>query len=139
MVDTAFNIGFQIGNLSRQVEIVIETTNAKEKSARVKIQAFRVFESLKYVIDELESGNILEKVQIDMSVYLSQLTGISKNDASSDTKPDMILRKLTKKLSTRKLRLDRDLKTQEISELDLKLSMWKDRISSEFVKLSHAQ
>ena len=66
----AFNIGYKLGSLSRHLEIVLETANAKNEKERYQIEVYRIHESLKYVLDELEDLNILEKVKYDLGSYL---------------------------------------------------------------------
>ncbi|OLS22703.1 MAG: hypothetical protein HeimC3_29770 [Candidatus Heimdallarchaeota archaeon LC_3] len=130
----AFNIGYRLGSLSRHLEIVIETANAKTSKEKYQIEVYRIYESLKYVLDELEDLNILEKVQYDLSSYLNQLTGLNSKETQNELKRSMVLSKFKKKISDHKLRTNRVLKPHEVSELDLKLKMWKDRITNEFVK-----
>lgn len=135
----AFNIGYKLGSLSRHLEIVIETANSKSSKEKFQIEVYRIFECLKYVLDELEELNILDKVQNDLSSYLNQLTGLDSKEEQKEFKRSMVLSKVKKKITDHRLRSDRVLKPQEVAELNLKLKMWKDRITNAFVKTSELE
>lgn len=130
-----FNLGFKIGSLARDIELVIETMNKKTDKEKVKIEAYRVHETIKYVYDELDSLNILDKIKDDMGDYLANLTGFGLSDDDESERKGLIT-KVKKGIADRKLRLNRNLNSQEISELDLKIKSWKDRITSDLVKLA---
>ncbi|MFW9929709.1 MAG: hypothetical protein ACFFD1_09980 [Candidatus Thorarchaeota archaeon] len=132
----SFNLGYRLGSLSRNLEIVIETANAKTAKERYQIEAYRIHENLKYVHDELSELNILDQIQTEIENYLTELTGFYKEELPESQKQGMFLSKVKRKLTDHKLRPNRTLKQHEVAELDLKLKMWKDRITNELIKMN---
>lgn len=129
----SFDIGFKLGSLSRYLEIVLESAAASSSDKR-KIEAFRVFETLKYVVDQLSSANAMEGLRNEISEYLEELTGGPSDKEKEIPEKEMILTKIKKKITDRRPRSDRDLKISEVSALDLKLKMWKDKFVTGLMK-----
>jgi hypothetical protein len=127
--EKALNIGYKLGELSRQIEMVIETANKSRSRERLHIEVFRVNEGLKFILDELKLSNTSETIQNDIEEYLKETINLNM-----DEKSGMILGKLKKKLADRKYRSN--LKIDEVKELDLKLKIWRDKLTSELNALS---
>ncbi|MFW9996262.1 MAG: hypothetical protein ACFFD4_29745, partial [Candidatus Odinarchaeota archaeon] len=127
--ETLFDIGYKVGALSRQVEMVIEASS-KRSSERLHIMVYRVYENLKYILNELKELGISEKVQEDLLIYLSQLTGgkiIENSEQDEEESTTMVIGTIKRKIKDRKQNLNRKLKIDEVRELDLKLKLWKDK------------
>ena len=129
------NIGYRLGNLARDVEIVLESQKTKDPNMKkFHLEVFRVQEILKYIVDELEHIDEYGPTRIDIQDYIIQLTGepIAEDD---DEERKTLLRKIKQGITDRKYRADRALNAREVYELDLKLKGWKDKLLGELVKL----
>ena len=129
------NIGYRLGNLARDVEIVLESQKTKDPNKKkFHLEVFRVQEILKYIVDELEHIDEYGPTRIDIQDYIIQLTGepIAEDD---DEERKTLLRKIKQGITDRKYRADRALNAREVYELDLKLKGWKDKLLGELVKL----
>ncbi|MHA2296775.1 MAG: hypothetical protein ACXAEU_03140 [Candidatus Hodarchaeales archaeon] len=144
-LEVPFNLGFKLGSLSRQVEIVIETASKSSSNKRIKIKVYRVYDSLKYILDELMELGISEMVQKDLKSYLNQLAGgrideeLEQEQEEGEEQEDdetRVFGKIRKKFKDRRQNLSRDLKENKARELDVKLKLWKDRIAVDFNKKS---
>jgi len=126
------NIGFKLGEIVRQVELVIETA-PKRSSERIHIEVFRVYEGLRAVMNELHSINCSIEVQSEIESYLDQLSGkkLSKESINDEKR---LLTKVKEKLKERSF--SSKLKVDEVKELQLKLKIWRDRISGDIIRLS---
>ena len=129
------NIGYRLGNLARDVEIVLESQKTKDPNLKkFHLEVFRVQEILKYIVDELEHIDEYGPTRRDIQDYIIQLTGepIAEDD---DEERKTLLRKIKQGITDRKYRTDRALNAREVYELDLKLKGWKDKLLGELVKL----
>ena len=132
------NIGYRMGNLARELEIVIERLNSKStKSKKIHIELYRVQEALKYVIEELEKMKALQSITSDIQGYFLQLTGINtlEEDEEGNEERKPLLTRIKQGVVDRKYRPNRELQPREIYELDLKLKTWKDKLAGELVRL----
>ena len=129
------NIGYRLGNLARDIELVIETLNSKESKLKFHLELYRVQETLKYINDELVAIQVMESIQSDIQSYLIQLTGFDANNEEKDERTT-ILKKIKKGVTERKYRANRELNSTEIRELDLKVKGWKDKLIGELAKIS---
>ncbi|MFW9916495.1 MAG: hypothetical protein ACFFGZ_12890 [Candidatus Thorarchaeota archaeon] len=135
-LDAIFHLGCKFGELSRQIEMAIETQSWRH--CRVEIELSRVDEILKSILDELmrlDTSEIAEKTQNDVKVYLERLTEekIEAEEEDEEEYETMISRIRTK---IKKRKYKRKLKTDEVSDLDLNLKIWEDRIINELVRQS---
>ncbi|MHA2203786.1 MAG: hypothetical protein ACW991_08860 [Candidatus Hodarchaeales archaeon] len=129
-----FILGHKLGELSREIELVIETAEREVKSERHHIKVLRVYESLRYILDELTQLGISDEIQKNITVYMNNL-GKSyseikfKIEEEEDQvfEDEMIVSKLKRKLR----RKNRDLKLEEVKEFHQKIKIWKDRITIE--------
>ena len=137
--EVLFILGHKLGELSREIELVIETAQRPQKSERHQIKVVRVYEALKYILDELVELKISDEIQKDFTVYINNL---AKNYSEIKNKIDkeedrefeneMIVSKLKRKIR----RKNRDLKLEEVKEFHQKLTIWKDRITIELSRSS---
>ena len=127
------NIGFKLGEIVRQVELVIETA-PKRSSERIHIELFRVYEGLRFVLDELHAANCSIEVQAEIESYLDQLSGGKKPLKDNIDDDKRLLTRVKEKLRERSF--SSKLKIDEVKELQLKLKIWRDRISGDLVRLS---
>ncbi|MFX0137961.1 MAG: hypothetical protein ACFFDN_30245 [Candidatus Hodarchaeota archaeon] len=131
--EITFNIGYNLGELSRQIAMVIETAN-QQCSKQLSIEVYRVYENLKYILDELISINASETITNDLKSYLNQLSrGKYDRDSESDETHELILEKLKRRFAER--RQKGKLKPAAVKKLDLKLKIRKDRITRELNQL----
>ncbi|MFX0113644.1 MAG: hypothetical protein ACFFB3_03785 [Candidatus Hodarchaeota archaeon] len=135
-LESIFNLGHKFGEIIRQVEMAIETKSWRH--CQVEIEVYRVYESLMNIIDELiklDASEIFEKTQQDIKLYLEKLT-TRKIDAEEDQEEEyeMLIARIKKKIKKRKQK--RKLKSEEITELDSNLKVWKDRFANEFIRKS---
>ncbi|WP_455463325.1 hypothetical protein [Candidatus Hodarchaeum mangrovi] len=129
--EIVLNIGFKLGEIVREVELVIETA-PKRSRERIHIELFRVYEGLRYVLDELKVLNCSSEVQFEIESYLDQLSGrkLSKESINDEKR---LLTKVKEKLRERSF--SSKLKIEEVKELQLKLKIWRDRISGDLGRL----
>ncbi|MFX1517288.1 MAG: hypothetical protein ACFFC6_13375 [Promethearchaeota archaeon] len=133
-----FILGHKLGELSREIELVIETAERPEKSERHQIKVVRVYEALKYLVDELAILWISDEIQKDITVYMNILaknySEIKNRILEEDTQEfesEMIVSKIKRKMR----RKNKNLKLEEVKELHQKAKMWKDRITIELSRL----
>lgn len=134
-----FILGHKFGELSREIEIVIETAEREQKSERHQIKVLRVYESLRYTLDELIQLGISDEIQKDIAVYMnnlaksySEIKNKIEEEEDQEFESEMIVSKLKRKLR----RKNRDLKLVEVKEFYQKLKIWKDRITIELSRSS---
>ncbi|MFX0124737.1 MAG: hypothetical protein ACFFAE_13995 [Candidatus Hodarchaeota archaeon] len=137
--EVLFILGHKLGELSREIELVIETAPRQQKSERHQIKVVRVYEALRYILNELEELEISDEIQKDFSFYMNNLAknySEIKNkialEEDQDFKEEMIVSKLKRRIR----RKNRDLKLEEVKEFHQKLKIWKDRITVELSKSS---
>ncbi|MFX1283134.1 MAG: hypothetical protein ACFFB5_05740 [Promethearchaeota archaeon] len=137
-----FILGHKLGELAREIELVTETAQRTEKRERHQIKVIRVYDSLRYILDELTLLEVSEEIQKDISLYINQLaknySEIKRKIEESqdqDSEKEMIVTRLKRKMS----RKNRDLKLDEVRNLGMKLKIWKDRITIELSRLSSAE
>ncbi|UCG04145.1 MAG: hypothetical protein JSW11_09190 [Candidatus Heimdallarchaeota archaeon] len=137
--EVLFILGHKLGELSREIELVVETAQRDEKSERLQIKVIRVYEILKYIHNELIQLEISNEIQKDIEAYMSTL---AKNyseikdkidrEESQDFENEMIVSKIKRKMR----RKNRDLKLETVKEFHEKLKIWKDRITIELSRSS---
>ncbi len=134
-----FILGHKLGELSREIELVIETAEREQKSERHQIKVLRVYESLRYILDELIQLGISDEIQKDITVYMNNLAKLyseikNKIEEEEDQgfEDEMIVSKLKRKLR----RKNKDLKLEEVKEFHQKIKIWKDRITVELSRSS---
>ena len=132
-----FNIGYKIGEMTRQVEISIEFEK-NPTSQRPILKVAQIYESLKYVFHELELLNIPKELLKEIEEYLDQISGgkYLEDKMTDEDKPDeMFLGRIKKSLTKRNQNLNRDMKIDEMKTILLKLQIWRDRISNSFARM----
>lgn len=132
-----FNIGFKIGELKRQAEIVERYAKNPSKQ-RPSLEVIYVFDSLRYILHELELLNISEAVLHEIGEYLDDLSGGKYSAAMEEVKDksdEMFLARIKNSLYNRIKSMNRDMKQEEAQKLALNLSLWRDRISNDFTRL----
>lgn len=129
--EVPFILGHKLGELSREIELVIETSQREDRREKHKIKVIRVYESMKYVHDELMQLGTSEEIQKDFTLYLknlakkySEIKRKIDDEQGKVTKDEMIVSKFKRKIS----RKNRDLHLYEVKELDLKLKILKDKL-----------
>ncbi|MHA2370698.1 MAG: hypothetical protein ACXADX_17935 [Candidatus Hodarchaeales archaeon] len=135
-LEAIFHLGHKFGELSRQIEMAIETQSWRH--CRVEIELYRVDESLKIILGELmklHDSEIAEKTQTDIKSYLERLTEEKMDDGEEQEEEyaTMISRIKTK---IKKRKYKRKLKSDEVKDLDVNLKIWEDRIINELVRQS---
>jgi len=143
MVNTSevpFLIGVRFGELSRYIETVIETSTKQRRGERIEIKVFYVYESLKYLHEELSKLSVSDEILNDMDMYIGELArnyGEIKQKVATESdrgaKNQMIVTKLRKKLTIQ--RKDQKLRLDDVTQLAMKLRIWKDRITIELSRL----
>ena len=131
------NIGFEIGELRRQAEIVERFAKNPSKQ-RLKLEVIHVFDNLRYILHELELLKISEAVLTETREYLDELSGgkfSAAMDEVKDKTDEMFLTRTKKTLYNRIKSMNRNMKKEEAESLALKLSLWCDRISNEFTRI----
>lgn len=137
--EVLFILGYKLGELSREIELVIETAQRTQKKERHQIKVVRIYEALRYVVDEMIKLGASEEIQNDLTLYLSQLAknySEIKEKIESEQQQDVQTEMIVSKLKRKFARKNRDLKLDEAKELDMKLKIWKDRITLEFSRFS---
>lgn len=137
--EALFILGHKLGELSREIELVIETAQRTQKKQRHQIKVLRVYDSLRYVLNELTLLKVSEEILKDLASYLnmlaknySEIKRKTEEKQNQDFEKEMIVTKLKRKMS----RKNRDLKLDEVKDLGMKLRIWKDRITLELSRLS---
>jgi CCR4-NOT transcriptional regulation complex NOT5 subunit len=131
-----FIVGHKLGELSREIELVIETAEREERSGRHQIKVLRVYESLRYLLDELIKMGLSEDIQKDITVFINNLAKSYSEikhkieEEDQEFEEEMIVSKLKKRFR----RKNKDLKLEEVKEFHQKLKIWKDRITIELSK-----
>ncbi|MFX1506858.1 MAG: hypothetical protein ACFFDC_12210 [Promethearchaeota archaeon] len=133
-----FILGHKLGELSRDIELVIETAEREERGEKHHIKVLRVYESLRYLLDELNKLEISDEIQKDITVFINNLAKsyseikykIEEEDQEFEN--EMIVSKLKRRLR----RKNKDLKLEEVKEFHQKIKIWKDRITIELSKAS---
>ncbi|MHA2294254.1 MAG: hypothetical protein ACXACK_19000 [Candidatus Hodarchaeales archaeon] len=132
-----FNIGFKIGELKRQAEIVDRFAKNPSKQ-RPNLEVIHVFDSLRYILHELELLHISEAVLNEIREYLDDLSGGRFSAAMEEVKEksdEMLLSRIKNTLYNRIKSMNRNMKQDEAQKLALKLSLWRDRISNDFTRI----
>ena len=135
--EVPFNIGFKIGELKRQAEIVDRFAKNTSKQ-RPQLEVIHVFDSLRYILHELELLNISEALLSEIREYLDELSGGKYTAAIEEGKEktdEMLLARIKNSLYNRIKSMNRNMKQEEAQKLALKLSLWRDRISNDFTRL----
>ncbi|MHA1977105.1 MAG: hypothetical protein ACW98F_15405 [Candidatus Hodarchaeales archaeon] len=97
-----------------------------------------VFDSLRYILHELELLKISEAVLDEIREYLDDLSGGKYSAAmekAKDRRDEMFLARIKNSLYNRIKSMNRDMKQDEAQKLALKLSLWRDRISNDFTRI----
>ncbi len=135
-LDAIFHLGHTFGELARQIEMAIETQSWRH--CRVEIELYRVDESLKSILAELmklDASEIAEKTQADIKSYLERLTEEKMDDEEDQEEEyETMISRIKTKIKKRKYK--RKLKADEVTDLDLNLKIWEDRIINELVRQS---
>lgn len=134
-----FIVGHKLGELSREIELVIETAEREEKGERHQIKVLRVYESLKYLLDELKKMGISDEIQKDITIFINTLAKSYseikikiEEEENQEFEEEMIVSRLKRRLR----RKNKDLKLDEVKEFHQKIKIWKDRITIELSKAS---
>lgn len=143
-----FNLGHKLGELARQVEMVIETQSWRR--CQNEIEVSRISDNLTYVLGELmilDVSEVIEKTQQDIKSYLEKLTkekideGAAK-EGEEEKEKKLIVGKIKSEIKKRrqrqirKKRQKRKLTPDEVNELNLNLEIWKDRMINEFARIA---
>ncbi len=132
-----FNIGYKFGEMTRQVEISIEFEKNSTRERPI-LKVAQIYESLKYIFQELELLNIPKELLKEIEEYLDQISGgkYLEDKVTDEDKPDeMFLGRIKKSLTKRNQNLNRDMKIDEMKTVLLKLQIWRDRISNSFARM----
>jgi hypothetical protein len=132
-----FNIGFKIGEMTRQVELSIEFVKNTSKERPI-LKVGQIFESLKYVYQELDLMNIPYEILKEIDEYLDQISGGKFSEdklATEDKSEEMIIGRIKKTLKKRNQNMNRDMKIDEMKSLLRKLQIWRDRVSNAFSRM----
>jgi hypothetical protein len=144
-----FNLGHKLGELARQVEMVIETQSWRRCQNEIKVS--RISDSLLFVLGELmilDGSGVIEKTQQDIKSYLEKLTkekideGAEKDGDEDEKERKLIVGKLKSEIKKRRQtqirrkRQKRKLTLDEVNELNMNLGIWKDRLVNECARLS---
>ncbi len=136
-MEIPYNIGFKLGELIQLAESCNEFAKSSNQQ-RPTMNVLQIFESLRYIIQELEILAITESLLKEIGDYLDEISGgkfSAENDPNKSTGDEMLLSRIKKSIKSRGKNLDRDLKPEEIKKLVLKLKIWRDRISNEFTRI----
>ncbi|MFX0015892.1 MAG: hypothetical protein ACFFB2_18050 [Promethearchaeota archaeon] len=135
--EALFILGHKFGELSREIELVIETAEREEKRERHQIKVIRIYDSLRYIHDELKQLGVSEEIQRDLSLYLntlaknySEIRNRIVEEEKQETETEMIVSKLKRRFQRKNL----DLKPNEVADLSVKLKIWKDKMILELLK-----
>ncbi len=132
-----FNIGFKIGEMTRQVEISIEFVKNPTRQRPI-LKVAQIYESLRYISQELELLKIPNEILKEITEYLDEISGgkFSEEKMTVEEKSDeMLLGRIKKSLMKRNQNLNRDMKTEDMKTLLRKLQIWRDRISNSFARM----
>ena len=132
-----FNIGYKIGEMTRQIEISIEFVKNSTRQRPI-LKVAQIYESLKYIFQELELLNIPKELLKEIEEYLDQISGgkYSEDRLTDEEKSDeMLLGRIKKSLMKRSQNLNRDMKIDEMKTILPKLQIWRDRISNSFARM----
>jgi hypothetical protein len=132
-----FDIGFKIGELKCHAEIVDRFAKNPSKQ-RPRLEVIHVFDSLSYILHELELLKISDAVLSEISEYLDDLSGGKFSVAMEEVKEksdEMFLARIKNTLYNRIKSMNRNMKQDEAQKLTHKLSLWRDRISNEFTRI----
>jgi len=132
-----FNIGYKIGEMTRQVEISIEFVKNPTRQRPI-LKVAQIYESLKYIFQELELLKIPKEILKEIEEYLDQISGgkYLEEKIPDKEKPDeMFLGRIKKSLTKRNQNLNRDMKIDEMENILLKLQIWRDRVSNSFARM----
>ena len=132
-----YNIGTKFGELIKLAEICTEFSK-NPSSYRPRLEVLRVYESLRYILQELELLALSESLLEEIREYLDKISGGKLSEESTpkeSTGDEMLLTKIKKSIKSRGQNLEREMKTDEIKNLSLKLKIWRDRISNEFTRI----
>jgi hypothetical protein len=132
-----FNIGYKIGEMTRQVEVSIEFVKNSSKQRPI-LKVAQIYESLKYVYQELELMNIPNEILQEIEEYLDWISGgkYSEEKLATDEKSEeMILGRIKKSLKKLNQNLNRDMKIDDMKSLLRKLQIWRDRVSNAFSRM----
>ena len=69
--EVLFILGHKLGELTREIELVIETVQHTQKRERHQIKVIRVYDSLRYILDELTLLDVSEEIQKEFSSYMN--------------------------------------------------------------------
>ena len=127
-----FIIGFKIGELAKNAEMVISSHNKKEKRFRIQLSASIVYENLRDISEGLKQSNTHENIVKDIDNYLDQFLKkferhlLSDQSSEVESESGLIVSRLKKKIQT--LTQGKTLNLEETIELNTKLTSWKDRL-----------
>lgn len=132
-----FNIGYKIGEMTRQLEISIEYIKNPSRQRPI-LKAVHIYESLKYISQELELLGIPNVIFQEIDEYLNQISGgkFSEEKMAVEEKTDeMFLGRLKKSIKKLNQNLNREMKADEMKDILRKLQIWRDRISNSFARM----
>jgi hypothetical protein len=132
-----FNIGYKIGEMTRQIELSMEFVKNPTRQRPI-LKLDQIYESLKYILLELELLNIPKDILKDITEYLDSVSGgrYSEEQSEEEEKSDeMLLGKIKKSITKRTQNLTREMKIDEMKTLLHKLQIWRDRISNSFARM----
>ena len=132
-----FNIGFKIGEMTRQIEISIEFVKNPTRQRPI-LKIAQIYESLKYIYQELELLKISNEILLGIEEYLNEISGGKFSDdilTEEEKSDEMLLGRIKKSLMKRNQNLNRDMKLEEMKTLLRKLQIWRDRISNSFARM----
>ncbi|MCK4849640.1 MAG: hypothetical protein KAT16_11465 [Candidatus Heimdallarchaeota archaeon] len=132
-----FNIGFKIGEMTRQIEISIEYVK-NPTCQRPILKVAQIYESLKYIYQEIELLKISNEILLGIEEYLNEISGGKFSDdvlTEEEKSDEMLLGRIKKSLMKRNQNLNRDMKLEEMKTLLRKLQIWRDRISNSFARM----
>jgi hypothetical protein len=136
-LEIPYNIGNKLGELTQLAEICIEFAK-NPSNQRPRMEVLRVYEGLRYIMQELELLAFSESLLQELRDYLDKISGGKLSDESTQKQTpedEMLLTRIKKSIKSRGQNLDREMKTEEIKNLSLKLKIWRDRISNEFTRI----
>ena len=112
-MEIPYNIGNKLGELIQLAEICTEFAKNPARQ-RPRIETLRVYESLRYIVQELELLAISESLLQELRDYLNKISGGKFSDESTSkeiTGDEMLLTKIKKSIKSRGKSLDREMKT----------------------------
>ncbi len=130
--EVIFNIGFKFGELSGQLEQVIETLTLRRN--QVEIEVSFVNNILSVVMEEfqnLDHSEIIKKTELEIEAFLEKLLGKRNDEEDILEDSRKVLTRIKKKIKNRKYK--RKLKEEEVKELELNLKIWIDRVTNLFL------